>query len=150
MKVATSLQRWITTTMCTVNNPDEVLVDTLYRTRANLRMCESLRIRVSGQRLARRPNHIDVAKRRKDQNTENRRGGIERRFSFVKGTLGLDLVKEKTAEAIAVAVDTGVVMVNPETLLAVLCGPISLTVQKNKAAFKMNYKVITDSSKLEG
>lgn len=130
--------------------PDEVLLDTLYRTRKNIGMCANLGIRVSGPRLGRKPKHVDAAKRRKDQDAENRRGEIERRFAFVKGTLGLNLVKEKTAETIAVAVDTGVVMANLEHLLAILGGPISMTAQKDRTAVKIDYKVITDLPNSEG
>ncbi|EPC37231.1 putative transposase, partial [Lacticaseibacillus paracasei subsp. paracasei Lpp219] len=119
--------------------PDEVLLDTLYRTRENIGMCANLGIRVSGPRLGRKPKHVDPAQRHQDQDAENRRGEIERRFSFVKGNLGLDLVKEKTAETIAVAVDTGVVMANLENLLAVLSRPISITAKKNKTAVKIDY-----------
>ena len=124
--------------------PDDVLLDTLYRTRENIGMCANLGIRVSGPRLGRKPKHVDPAQRHQDQDAENRRGEIERRFSFVKGNLGLDLVKEKTAETIAVAVDTGVVMANLENLLAVLSRPISITAKKNKTAVKIDYKVIVD------
>ncbi|EPC52953.1 transposase, IS5 [Lacticaseibacillus paracasei subsp. paracasei Lpp123] len=130
--------------------PDEVLLDTLYRTRENIGMCANLGIRVSGPRFGRKPKHVDPAQRRQDQDAENRRGEIERRFSFVKGNLGLDLVKEKTAETIAVAVDTGVVMANLENLLAVLGGPISVTAKKNKTAVKIDYQVIVDSVENEG
>lgn len=62
----------------------------------------------------------------------------------MKGNLGLDLVKEKTAETIAAAIDTGVVMANLENLLAVLSRPISITAKKNKTAVKIDYKVIVD------
>ena len=62
----------------------------------------------------------------------------------------MDLVKEKIAETIAVAVDTGVVMANLENLLAVLGGPISVTAKKNKTAVKIDYQVIVDSVENEG
>ena len=58
--------------------PDEVLLDTLYRTRENIGMCANLGIRVSGPRLGRKPKHVDPAQRRQDQDAENRRGEIER------------------------------------------------------------------------
>lgn len=130
--------------------PDEVLIDTLYRTPKNIAMCENLGIRVSGPRLGRKPKHVDLDQRHADQSAENRRGEIERRFSFVKGNLGLDLVKEKTAETIAVTVDTGVVLANLENLLAVLGRPISITAAKDKTAVKIDYKVILDSAEIEG
>ncbi|KRL42202.1 hypothetical protein FD01_GL001952 [Lacticaseibacillus manihotivorans DSM 13343 = JCM 12514] len=56
----------------------------------------------------------------------------------------MGLVNEKTAETIAVAIATGVVMANLENLLVVLGGPISVTAKKNKTAVKIDYKVIVD------
>lgn len=130
--------------------PGEVLMDTLYHTRENLGLCANLGIRVSGPRLGRKPKHVSAEQRHADTDAENRRGAIERRFAFVKGTLGLDLVKEKTAETIAVAVDTAVVMANLETMLSLVGGPISITAEKDKQAVKIDYNIITEEPNLEG
>ncbi|QFQ91895.1 transposase [Lacticaseibacillus manihotivorans] len=121
-----------------------MLLDTLYRTRENIGLGANLGIRVSGPRLGRKPKHVDPAQCQQDEGAETRRGEIERRFSFIKGNLGLGLVNEKTAETIAVAIATGVVMANLENLLVVLGGPISVTAKKNKTAVKIDYKVIVD------
>lgn len=94
--------------------PDEVLADTLYRTRKNIALCSNLGIRLSGPRLGRKPKHVDPKKRHDDQKTENHRGEIEREFAFIKGKLGLDLATNRIAETIAVSIDTAVVMVNLE------------------------------------
>lgn len=72
--------------------PDEVLANTLYRNCLNLKLCKDLEIRICGPKLGRHPKYIDVEKRRQDTDAENRRGAIERRFAFMKGSLGLNLV----------------------------------------------------------
>lgn len=121
--------------------PDEILADTLYRTRANTGLCADLGIELSGPRLGRRPKQVDPAKRKADRQAENRRGEIERGFSFIKGKLGLDLVTAKTAETIAVSIDAAIVLANLERLLALFSVPISFNVQSGKQMIKIEYQV---------
>lgn len=53
---------WDTLGQC----PDEVLADTLYRTRANIALCKELGIKLSGPKLGRRPEHVDAKQRKHD------------------------------------------------------------------------------------
>ena len=123
--------------------PDEALADVLYRTAANRKWCEQRNIKLSGPKRGRKPKHMDLQKKREDQDAENRRGAIERQFAFIKAKLGMNRVTAKTAEKVAVAVDTAVVMANLTNFL-VLCGPISLMTKKEAKLFQINYKVIED------
>lgn len=128
--------------------PDEVLADTLYRTRANIKLCKDLGIKLSGPKLGRRPKHVDPAKRREEQDAENRRGEIEREFSLIKSKLGLGLVTAKTAETIAVTVDTGVVLANLKRVLSFFCVPISIFVEMDGVKLQIDYKMINLLSNL--
>ena len=121
--------------------PDEILADTLYRTRANIGLCADLGIKLSGPRLGRRPKQVDPAKRKADRQAENRRGEIEREFAFIKGKLGLDLVTAKTAETIAVSIDAAIVLANLERLLALFSVPISFNVRSSQQTIKIEYQV---------
>lgn len=69
--------------------PDEVLADTLYRIRANIALCKEPGIKLSGPKLGRGPKHVDAKQRKHDADAEDRRGAIERKFAFLKGSLGL-------------------------------------------------------------
>lgn len=123
--------------------PDEVLADTLYRNRENLKLCKDLGIRICGPKLGRHPKHVDAAKRREDTDAENRRGTIERRFAFMKGTLGLDLVNTRTAESLAVKIDAAIVLSNVLTLLRVFAIPILILAKFEGEAYQIRYKFTT-------
>ncbi len=97
--------------------PDEVLVDTLYRTRDNINLCKKLGIKLNGPKLGRKPKHVDPKQRKADVSAENRRGAIERKFAFLKGSLGLDLVNTRTAESLVVTVDSAIALANIDLLL---------------------------------
>lgn len=120
--------------------PDEVLADTLYRTRQNIALCSNLGIRLSGPRLGRKPKHVDPKRRHDDQKAENRRGEREREFAFIKGKMDLDLATNRTAETITVSIDTAVVMANLERLLSTFAGPISLTTALNGIHMRIDYQ----------
>lgn len=130
--------------------PDEVLADTLYRTRANIDLCGNLGNRLSGPHLGRKPKHVDPAKRREDQDAENRRGEIEREFALIKGSLGLDLATNRTAETIAVSVDAAVVMANLERLLSTFPRPITLMTALSGERIRIDYKSTLIQQNLEG
>lgn len=100
----------------------------------------NLGIRLSGPRLGRKPKHVDPKRRHDDQKAENRRGEIEREFAFIKGKLGLDLATNRTAETIAVSIDTTVVMANLERLLSTFAGQISLTTALGGVHRRINYQ----------
>lgn len=123
--------------------PDEVLADTLYRNRENLKLCKDLGIRICGPKMGRHPKHVDADQRRKDTDAENRRGAIERRFAFMKGSLGLDLVNTRTAESLAVKIDEAIVLSNVLTLIRVFAIPIFILVESEGATYQIRYKFTT-------
>ena len=127
--------------------PDEVLADTLYRIRANIALCKELGIKLSGPKLGRRPKHVDANQRKLDTDAENRRGAIERKFAFLKGSLGLDLVNTRTAESLVVEVDSAIVLANLMLLLGIFSIPISVITHRAGKTYQINYKVITERSK---
>ncbi|AQG73002.1 transposase [Lacticaseibacillus rhamnosus] len=75
--------------------------------------------------------------------TENRRGTIERRFAFMNGTLGLDLVNTRTAESLAVKIDVAIVLSNVLTLLRVFAIPILILAKFEGEAYQIRYKFTT-------
>lgn len=123
--------------------PDEVLADTLYRNRANLKLCKDLGIRICGPKLGRHPKHVDPKQRREDTDAENRRGAIERRFAFLKGPLGLSLVNTRTAESLAVEIDQAIALSNVLTLMRVIGIPILIFAEFEGTIYQIQYKFIT-------
>ncbi len=103
-------------------------------------MRSNLGIRLSGPPLGRRPKHVDAAQRREDQSAKNRRGEIGREFAFIKGTLGLDLELNRTAETITVRVDVAVVMANLKQLLLTFTRPVSLMTVLDGEKFRIDSK----------
>ena len=100
----------------------------------------NLGIRLSGPRLGRKPKHVDPKRRHDDQKAENRRGEIERKFAFIKGKLSLDLATNRTAETIAVRIDSAVFMANLERLFSTFAGQISLTTALGGVHRRINYQ----------
>lgn len=72
--------------------PDEVLADKLYRNRENIAFAKEHGIKIIGPKLGRKPKYIDQKERRAAntaaRDAENRRGKIERHFSFIKHKCG--------------------------------------------------------------
>jgi hypothetical protein len=123
--------------------PDEVLADTLYRNRKNMLLCKDLDIAICGPRLGAKPKHVDAEQRRKDTDAENRRGAIERRFAFLKGSVGLDLVNTRTVESLAVKIDQAVVLSNVLTYLRVFGIPIFISAKDSVQTYHFRYKFTT-------
>lgn len=123
--------------------PDEILADTLYRNRANLKLCKDLGIRICGPKLGRHPKHVDADTRRKDSDAENRRVAIERRFAFVKGSLGLDLVNTRTAESLVVKIDEAIVLSNVLTLMRVFAMPILILTVFEGVPYQIRFQLTT-------
>lgn len=124
--------------------PDEVLADKLYRNRANIAFAKKHGIKIIGPKLGRKPKYIDQAEQRvanaAARDAENRRGKIERSFSFIKHKCGLGLVRAKTATTIAVSIDFGVMMANIETVLRFFSWELLLTVKTNDIYLKISYR----------
>lgn len=126
--------------------PDEILADTLYRTRKNIALCKAHGIKLSGPKLGRRPKNVDKEQRKRDTEAENRRGEIERRFAFLKGSMGLDLVNSRTAESLVVQVDSAISLANLRHLMVLFSIPISVVITKASKLYQINYKVTGNSS----
>lgn len=73
--------------------PERVLVDQIYRTRANRKFCKMLGIRMSGPKLG-RPGKTEQSKaEKKQENQDNKdRIEVEREFSVEKNSYGLGLL----------------------------------------------------------
>lgn len=112
--------------------PNRVLVDKIYRTRANRAYCEDRDIEMPGSKQGRPPKHPDFAKKKAMVDAKNRRGDIERRISYLKFQSGLGLVKAKRIESIAVTVDFAIVSANLDLLLAFFGVPILIGVQDGR------------------
>lgn len=128
--------------------PDEVLADTLYRNRDNRKLCKDLGIIICGPKLGAKPKHVDAKKRRQDTDSENRRGAIERRFAFLKGSVGLDLVNTRTAESLAVKIDQAMVLSNALTFLRVFAIPILISTTNEGQTYRFWYKFTTSTKNM--
>ncbi len=128
--------------------PDEVLADTLYRNRDNRKLCKDLGIIICGPKLGAKPKHVDAKKRRQDTDAENRRGAIERRFAFLKGSVGLDLVNTRTAESLAVKIDQAMVLSNALTFLRVFAIPILISTTNDGQTYRFRYKFTTSTKNM--
>ena len=107
--------------------PERVLVDQIYRTRENRKLCKKLGIRMSGPKLG-RPGKTEQAKEaRKQEYQDNKdRIGIEREFSVEKHGYGLGQVTTRLEStqlaSIALSVFTAnLFKMQREVLCALLC-----------------------------
>ncbi len=123
--------------------PDKVLADTLYRNGKNMKLCKDLGIKIFGLRLGAKPKHASAEQRLKDTDAGKRRGAIERRFAFLKGSVGLDLANSRIAESLAVKINQAVVLSNVLTLLRVFAVPILILAQYEGDPHQLRYKVTT-------
>ena len=80
--------------------PERILVDQIYRTRANIAFCKEHGIRISGPKLGRRPK--DDKQKQSDKKTlrkdNNDRIGVERFFSLGKRCNGMGLITTRLEE----------------------------------------------------
>lgn len=127
--------------------PDEILADTLYRTRENRQLCQRLGIRLSGPRLGRKPKKVDAKQRQVDRDAEKRRGKIERGFAFMKGPLGLSLVRTKTVASIAVTIDIAINLANLKMLLRLFNGSILIFVKYKQESILIHYQIHVSGSR---
>jgi hypothetical protein len=130
--------------------PTRVLVDKIYRTRANRAYCEARDIEIPGSKPGRPPKHPDPAKKKAMIEAENRRGAIERRISYLKFQSWLSLVKAKRIESIAVTVDFAIVSANLDLLLAFFGVPILIGVRDGPKTITILYRMMDSQAKLAG
>jgi len=87
------------------------LADGIYRTRENLAFCKSKGIRLSGKPLGRpkADNRMDKKVMRKD---EIDRVGVEREFSYAKGSFGLGQIRSKLKDTSKTAIALSILALN--------------------------------------
>jgi hypothetical protein len=94
--------------------PKRVLVDQIYRTRANIAFCKEHGIRISGPKLGRRPK--DEKQQQADKkiaykdNTD--RIGVERFFSLGKRCNGMGLIKTRLEETSVTVITLFILVTN--------------------------------------
>jgi transposase, IS5 family len=92
--------------------PVSVHVDKIYRTRDNIRYCQSKGIRLSGPRLGRPPKEPDIALKKLSRQDELDRIAIEGKFGEGKRRYGLDLIKEKLQETSETTIMINLIVMN--------------------------------------
>lgn len=91
--------------------PERVLADKIYRTRENLSFCKSKGIRLSGKPLG-RPKADDRADKKIIRKDEIDRVGVEREFSYAKGSFGLGLIRSKLKDTSKTAIALSILALN--------------------------------------
>lgn len=92
--------------------PERVLVDQIYRTRANLRFCKENGIRISGPKLGRPAKVISKAEQKQAYQDNTDRIEVERAFSLSKRCYGLGLIRTKLEETTLSAIALSVFVTN--------------------------------------
>jgi transposase, IS5 family len=92
--------------------PVSVHVDKIYRTRDNIRYCQSKGIRLSGPRLGRPPKEPDIALKKLSRQDELDRIAIEGNFGEGKRRYGLGLIKEKLQETSETTIMINLIVMN--------------------------------------
>ena len=94
--------------------PKRVLVDQIYRTRANIAFCKEHHIRISGPKLGRRPK--DEKQKQSDKKTAYKdntdRIGVERFFSLGKRCNGMGLITTRLEETSVTTISLSVLVTN--------------------------------------
>lgn len=99
--------------------PERVLVDQIYRTRANRKYCKEHGIRISGPKLGRPSSTPLTAEERKAEYNDNTdRIEVERGFSLSKRCYGLGLIHTKTEETTFNAISLSILTTNLFRILA--------------------------------
>jgi hypothetical protein len=97
--------------------PERVLVDQIYRTRANLTYCKNLKIRVSGPALGRPKKDAKVDKKVEYKDNTDRIA-VERAFALAKHSYGLGLVVTKRGETTKSSIALSILAMNLDRILA--------------------------------
>jgi len=92
--------------------PASVHVDKIYRTRDNIRYCQTHGIRLSGPRLGRPPKEPNKAFKKLTRQDELDRIPIEGKFGEGKRRYGLDLIKEKLKETSETTIMINLIVMN--------------------------------------
>lgn len=92
--------------------PERILVDQIYRTRANRAFCKEHHIRMSGPKLGRKPSKQSKAEKKISRDDEHDRIEIERFFSLGKRCNGMGLIMTRRSETVRFSVDLSVLSTN--------------------------------------
>lgn len=92
--------------------PERILVDQIYRTRANRAFCKEHHIRMSGPKLGRKPSKQSKAEKKISRDDEHDRIEIERFFSLGKRCNGMGLIMTRRPETVRFSVDLSVLSTN--------------------------------------
>jgi IS5 family transposase len=91
--------------------PERVLADQIYRSRENIKYCKERGIRISGKPLGRPKREADIDKRQEWRDQVDRIE-VERKFSHVKGSFGLGLIRTKLKETSYTAISLSILVLN--------------------------------------
>lgn len=97
--------------------PERVLVDQIYRTRANLAFCKEHGIRVSGPALG-RPKKNFKADKKVEYKDNTDRIAVERAFALAKHSYGLGLVVTKRGETTRSSIALSILAMNLSRIIA--------------------------------
>jgi len=112
--------------------PEAVMVDKIYRTRANIKYCNSKGIRISGSRLGRPPKGetYDKTVAYRDSGIRN---AVEGKFGIGKVAYGLDRVMTKLKETAETSINMAFLAMN---LVKLLCAFLWICLAKLKSVKK--------------
>lgn len=96
--------------------PERVLVDQIYRTRANRCFCKNHGIRLSGPKLG-RPKKDDTYNKQEEYQDNCDRIQVEREFSLAKRCHGLGLIRTKLATTTLTTIALSIVSLNLANIL---------------------------------
>ena len=108
--------------------PERVLVDQIYRTKANIAFCKKEGIRISGPKAGRPTTDVDeLRKRRKTESKDNSdRLEVERYFSTAKRRNGMGVINKKRE-------DTSLSTIAMSVLVTNIFGTFKLAVEEADA-----------------
>ena len=114
--------------------PRRLLVDELYRTKANLAWCKEHHIRVSGNRLG--TDKVHEFTTRQGYKDERDRTMIERDFAVAKANHGLARIRSKVTETVEATIGMAIASLNLDKMMRILfCPSLVLAFIRLKSRF---------------
>ena len=111
--------------------PERILVDQIYRNRANLKFCKERNIRLSGKPLGRPKKNLGIDKETEHSDNVDRIE-VERKFSLAKYKFGLGLLRTKLAITTKAAVVLSIIAMNLDRFVSALFVKILLFLYRLK------------------
>lgn len=100
--------------------PSRVLVDQIYRTRANIKFCQQNNIQMTGKPLG-RPKKGEIFDKKQARKNEIDRIEVERKFALAKGSFGLGLIRTKLKQTSLASIALSILALNIAQAVRVLC-----------------------------